>query len=104
MAEHERSEFRAKLREFIGSDNTHFCPPESVKMTYPCAVYNPDRPFVRHANNTPYKFQNAYTVTFISRDPEWIKPEEVLRFFKHSSYEREFISDQLKHWVFRIFY
>ena len=104
MAEHERPEFRAKLREFIGSNNTYYCPPESVKMTYPCAVYAPDRPYVRHADNTPYKYQTAYTVTFISRDPEWIKPDEVLRFFKHSSYEREFITDQLKHWVFRIYF
>ena len=104
MAEHERAEFRDKLREFIGSDNTYFCPPETVKMTYPCVVYTPESPFVRRANNSPYKFQNAYSVTFISKDPEWIKPEEVLNAFKFCHWEREFISDQLKHWVFRIFY
>ena len=104
MADHERIEFRNELRKFIGSKNTYFCPPETVKLVYPCAIYSQADPFVRHADNSPYRYKDCYEVTFISKDPEWIHPEMVLNTFKYSTFDRSFMSDQLYHWVFRIFY
>lgn len=104
MADHERIEFRDKLREFMGSNHTYFCPPETVKLVYPCAIYKLSDPFVRHADNNPYRYKDCYEVTFISKDPEWIHPESVLRVFDFCKFDRAFMNDQLYHWVFRIFY
>lgn len=104
MAEHTREEFRDKLREFIGSNNTYYRPPETVKMSYPCVVYDMDKPHILRANNRIYSFKNCYTVTFISTNTQWIDIETVLNAFEFSEFDRVYISDRLTHWVFRIYY
>lgn len=104
MAEHTRTEFRDKLREYIGSNNTYYRPPETIKMSYPCAVYDMTSPHLMRANNYIYGFKNCYNVTFIAKDPEWIDIEDVLKHFQYSSFDRSFIADQLSHWVFRIYF
>lgn len=104
MAEHTREEFRDKLREFIGSNNTYYRPPETVKMSYPCVVYDMDSPHIMRANNRIYGFKNRYSVKFISTDPQWINVEDVLNAFEFCDYDRTYISDRLTHWAFRIYY
>ncbi len=49
-----RLELHAKLVDFLGSGHVYFQPPESVRLTYPCIIYNLDDFDVKRADNELY--------------------------------------------------
>ena len=87
----------------LGSRNVYFQPPESVKMGYPCIVYERSEIRSKHADDKPYLQSNAYTVTVIDRDPDSLLPAKIAA-FPLCSFNRHFTSDQLHHDVFKLYY
>jgi hypothetical protein len=87
----------------LGSESVYFQPPESIKLTYPCIIYQ--RSFIRtdYANNDPYSLKKEYTVTVIERDPDSTLPDQiaVLHTARHDRY---YTADMLHHNVFTLFY
>lgn len=72
-------------------------------MAYPCIVYERDRIEMQHANNQPYYHRNRYSVTVIDRDPESQVPYRIAE-FSECSHDRHFVSDNLHHDVFTLYY
>ena len=65
-----RLKLHEKLCDILGSRNVYFQPPETVKMKYPCIVYERSDGDTQFANNMPYTFALRYTVTLIGTDPD----------------------------------
>ena len=99
-----RSEFSAKLKTILGSDETHFQPPASVRMKYPAAVYRIENIAMRKADNIPYFLMNCYEVIIIHIDPDedWITP--MLNMFPYSRFVRSYTKSNLYHKVFRVYF
>lgn len=98
-----RSEVHTRLQELTGYGNrVYYNPSESVKMQYPCIVYNLDALGAQHADNRPYKRHDVYSVTHIYTK---VSQESMSRMladepgFKHT---HTFISDNLHHDVFTL--
>ena len=83
--------------------HVYFEPPEGFKMSYPCIVYGREAIDTKFASNMPYSHQKRYTVKVIDQDPESIIPDAIADLPK-CSFDRHFVSDNLHHDVFTIYY
>lgn len=96
-----------KLRELLieatGCRNVYFQPPENYRMEYPCIVFSQKRIDSLYANNKPYLHSKCYSVTAIDRDPDSGTPERIAALPK-CRHENHFVSDNLYHDVFTLYY
>lgn len=99
-----RLKLHEKLCDILGSRNVYFQPPETVKMKYPCIVYERSDGDTQFANNMPYTFALRYTVTLIGTDPDNPLIKRMATEFETCIYDRHFTSNNLNHEVFKIFY
>lgn len=99
-----RIEFDSKLREALGSSNVYFQPPESVKLKYPCIIYELSKLDARHADNKVYKKDVAYDVTIITKDPEFFLIDGILDLFPMIRFNRPYMADNLNHYNYTIYY
>lgn len=99
----ERVELQTILEELLGSRNVYFQPPESLKLKFPCIVY--ERAGIREdmADNEIYLKHKRYTVTVIDEDPDSEIPEKVLA-LPYCSFDHHFTSENLNHDVFTIYF
>lgn len=103
MDQNRRLELQAMLEELLGSSNVYFQPPATVKMKYPCIVYehNPTRKL--RADNGTHVLFHPYLVTVIYRDPDSDLPDK-LAVLPYCEHNRHFTSDNLYHDVFVLYY
>lgn len=98
---------RLNLHELLCSilvnRNVYFQPPESIKISYPCIIYKLGEIRSDYANNKPYKLDTSYTLTLIHNDPDNQVIYELAALPK-CKFERSYVSNGLKHYVFEIFY
>ena len=95
----------AKLREILGSGNVYFQPPESVKMQYPCIVYELSDMPTEKADNQLYIINDRYTITLIHRDPDNdLKKKILLELQPYCELDRVFTSANLYHYVYNLYY
>lgn len=81
----------------------YFQPPENIKMTYPCIVYERDYESSLFANNALYRHLDRYQLTVIDQDSESpILPE--LRRLPYVSFVRHFTEDDLHHDIFNLYF
>lgn len=97
-----RLDLHNKLLEILG--NCYFQPPESVKLKYPCIVYSLDNIDTRYADDSRYKNTKRYTLTLIERDPDTDYTEQILEKFEYCRHDRRYISDNLVHDAFSLYY
>jgi len=96
-----RMQFQEKLKTLC--DNVYFQPPEDVKMTYPCIVYEPNPADTTFADNHPFSVTDSYQVTVIDEDPDSPIPKQV-RLLPMTRHNRSYAAEQLNHTVFTIFF
>lgn len=99
-----RLEFDARLREAIGNSNVYFQPPETIKLKYPCIIYELFDINVRHADNRSYMKNDAYNVTIITKDPDYPLIEDILDLFDMARFNRFYTADNLNHYIYTIYY
>lgn len=99
----DRLELHSILVAALGSDNVYFQPPESVRMSYPCIVYNRSNVDDLRANNSVYRTMTRYTVTVMDKDPDSDIYEKLLM-LKYSKYDNSFRKDNLNHDILTIYY
>lgn len=97
-----RLQLQEKLVELLGSNAVFFQPPETIKLTYPCIIYNLDDIDKQHADNHPYRISNQYAVMLICKDPDTELIHELAR-LQTSSFNRYYVADGLHHYVYRIY-
>ncbi len=98
-----RIDLHALLVAALGSRNVYFQPPEGFKMNYPCIVYEREHIESEHASNKPYLHRKRYSVTVIDKDPESLISDKIAA-FPSCRHDRYFVSDNLHHDVFTLYY
>lgn len=98
-----RTELHKILCGTLGSKNCYFQPPETVKMKYPCIVYSTDRINNTFADDYPYINKKRYSVTVIDPDPDSDIPNQVAQ-IPSCQFDRFYISDNLNHFVFTLYF
>ena len=83
--------------------HVYYQPPESIKLTYPCIVYNRSTFYTRYANNHIYNDMAQYTVTLMDKDPE-SSLVQALRDLEYCEMANEFTSENIHHFVFTLYY
>lgn len=65
--EDKRVKLHHVLEDLISSRHVYFQPPESVKLEYPCIVYNLAKVPVTHADDKVYLMNPKYVIRYISK-------------------------------------
>lgn len=98
-----RIELQNLLENILGSKNVYFQPPESIKLKYPCVVYELSNIYTDIADDIKYRKNKVYTVTVMDKDPDSMIPDLLIE-LDYCSFDRFFISSNLNHWVFRMYF
>lgn len=98
-----RLELHEILCKILGSRNCYFSPPNGFEMKYPCIVYELNSIDKRSADNVGYNKRVEYTLTVIDENPDTDLVEKILE-LSYCQLDRTFTSDNLNHFVFRLFY
>ncbi len=99
----QRLELQTLLEGILGSQNVYFQPPPSVEMSYPCIVYSLDFILPAHADGRPYKIDDRYLLTVIDRNPDSVIPRKIAE-LPMCTYDRSFVTENLNHYVFKLFF
>lgn len=105
-----------ELRDLLGTDEVYFQPSADAGndgkenylftgITYPAFIVTRNDAFQPKANDRSYLFRPGYRVTYINPDepdPEML--EAVMQRFPHCRYQQHFVTDNLHHDVFMIYY
>lgn len=92
------------LEKILGSENVYFNPPENIRMTYPAIVYSVSRKDTKRADDSVYSATTGYDVMYIRKDPDSSIDEAIFSTFPHSTFNRAFVSDNLHHDVYVVYY
>lgn len=98
----QRSKLDSMLAQIIGSNHLYFQPPPTIRMSYPCIVYERNRAKTEFANNKPYSYRKGYKVTVIDKNPDSIYPDKVAQ-LPMCLFDRHFVADNLNHDVFIVY-
>ena len=95
---------RMKVSEMLHElcEHVYYQPPESVKLVYPCIIYERKSGDTDYADDLPYKFTMSYTVTVIDKNPDSEIPDKVAM-LPMCRMDRCFTSDNLNHSVFVLY-
>lgn len=98
-----RLKLQEELETLLGTRNVYFQPPPSLKMKFPCIVYERARLNTEFADNIPYKIDRVYYVTYVDANPDSDVPLK-LAAFPMSVFQRHYVADNKNHDQFRIVY
>lgn len=99
----QRLDLQATLVSLLGSGNVYFQPPPTLKMQYPCIVYNRDDARTDFAGNKPYSYRKQYLVTVIDANPDSLIPDKVAA-LPLCVFDRFYTANNLNHDVYKIFF
>lgn len=99
-----RTELSPIFREILGNENVYFQSPAQHLVKYPCIVYERASRDIDYADDTSYKGLNQYTITLIDRNPDNDDYVDKLLELPYCSYDRRFVSDNLYHDVFNLYF
>lgn len=91
------------LEDVLGSRNVYFQPPESIKLKYPCIIYEEARGRSVRANNKLYMYRKRYNLILIDKDPDTVIPDRI-RELPLCDTDRIYKSDNLYHFSFTLYY
>lgn len=98
-----RVELQFLLESILESRNVYFQPPESIKINYPAIVYTLDDIDHIYADNGVYSFFKQYSITVIDKNPDSTIVERIASLPK-CRFSRYYVSDNLNHWNFVIYF
>lgn len=79
-------------------------PPETIKMEYPCIRYKWDRNKTNHADDKVYLSRRGYLVTIIDSNPDSVIPGIFEKNFSLVQFDRSYVSNNLYHWVYTLYF
>lgn len=88
-----RLQFHNELKLFY--PNVYYQPPSSIKMIYPCIVYNKSRDNAEYADNEVYKDRQAYSVTLIEKNPDSVLAGQMRDHFRYAVIQNYLVKDNL---------
>ena len=92
------------LENVVGaSHKVWFQAPTNTKLTYPCLLYSLADKDVTMADNKVYKLMNQYECIYITRDPDDPIVDKLME-IEYCEFDRSYVSDNLNHYTFTIYY
>lgn len=98
-----RLQLQTLLEGILTTRNVYFQPPETLKMSYPCIVYELANVNTIFANDRPYKHTRMYKITVIDHNPDSLIPDKISE-LSMCIFDRSYTSDNLNHTVYNIHY
>lgn len=100
-----RSEFHQALVDALGAPYVYAQKPEGLK-TYKGnrIIYSREEIDFSNADNQKYVGYSKYSVTLVSKDPDWPLVEDILHMFQFCKHDRHYVTDNLNHDVYIIYY
>ena len=98
-----RLELQAVLETVLGSNQVYFQPPSNIQLIYPCIIYERSYWNTTFADNKPYSLNKRYSLTVIDRDPDSTIVDKVIN-LPMCSFDRHYVSDNLNHDVFNLYF
>lgn len=92
-----------RLIELFGSENVYFQPPGNLNMEYPAIVYSREDIDGKFADDAAYLLRVRYQIVVIDKRPDNEVINKLLR-LSLCSYNRHYISDNLHHDVFTLYF
>lgn len=83
--------------------HVYFQPTEKTKIEYPCIIYERASGLDIPADNIPYLIHKNYSVTVIDKNPDSEIPDQV-RMLPMCTFDRHFVTENLHHDVFTIYF
>lgn len=99
-----RLELHNKLINVLGSNNVYFQPPETMKMSYPCIIYNKNAYPGRYADDIVYKAKQNYSVTVVDHDPDSEIAYDIQKTFQYCRIDSYYRSNGLNHTKLTLYY
>lgn len=96
-----RLELHQLLVDTLDTDQVFFQPPETVKLSYPCLIYDLAYIDTGHADNLSYLTHYRYGLTYITRDPDDDNIEKI-KALPTTKFDRHFVADNLHHYAYQI--
>lgn len=99
-----RIDLHEELCTLLGSRNVYYEPPESLKLKYPCIIYEVNDINQIRANNRHYLDIKRYSITYVTNKNIIDITEKFFELFPTCSFDRSYVSDNLWHYVFTLSY
>lgn len=99
----QRLKLHQLLVDILGSKNVYFQPPASVRLTYPCIIYQYETGDTQFADDQSYIFMRRYHVTVIDPNPDTEIPVKIARLPRCVN-DRNYTSDNLNHYTFNLYF
>lgn len=103
MAKSRRLKLHQELLDISGLP-VYYQPPETVKMEYPCIVYELESGRNLQADNNSYLYTDMYSVKIIHRDPDSELPDILRRHFLYINRGQRYKAENLYHDSFTLYY
>lgn len=98
------SDLRTDLIRITGLKNVYYQPPANVKMSYPCIRFKLESVDEMYASNRLYRTMVKYQIIYITNKVNdgiiTLLPSEL----RYCTFDRQYSSDNLYHYVFEVFY
>lgn len=106
-----RHKLHAELKQLLGTSELtgdaarcYFQPPESIKMSYPCFVYDRARSDNIRADNLIYRRVHHYELTYLTHDPDDPMIDGLEDHFKMCRFSRHNRAKGLNHYHYDLYY
>ena len=99
------SQLQQNLQQIMGTNSqVYFQPPENLKLSYPCIVYERSNALTSYADNNPYRKTKRYAVTLMSKTADNDQYLDKLLDLPMCTFDREFKNDGIVHSVFNLYF
>ena len=99
------SELQVILQEILGeSGKAYYQPPENLKLSYPCIVFERTNALTNYADNNPYQITKRYTITLMTKTADNDEFVDQLLKLPMCTYDRQFVNENIVHDVFTIYF
>lgn len=98
-----RLSLQSELENLLGSRKVFFQPPPTIRLSYPCIIYELADYDIDHADDIKYGIMKRYSITVIDKNPDSELPDKFIK-LEYCSFDRFYTIDNLNHWVFTLFY
>lgn len=98
-----RTDLQVLLEELLETPRVYFQPPASMRMEYPCIVYQLDDIRTEFAGNNPYIYTKRYQVSFIDTNPDNPVRDKLI-WLPSSVFDRYYVANNLHHSVFTLYF
>ena len=99
-----RLKLQSILEGISGVSKVYYQPPESIKLVYPCIIFNLQNIDMTYADNLNYRTERSYEIQLIHRDPDTPIIERMIRALPTIRFNRHYVVDNLYHDSFVLYF